>query len=198
MSLNRVWIHCDGGRYVRAWTRLAVLLGAAALLAACGPDNPQPAPSSAPATSAVSSAPSSPTAGAGAASALDAYRGMWDAYVEAIRIPDPAYPDLARYAQGDALEVFVAGLTSVQRDGLVGEGDVVLDPRATTVRPNASPPTVDIEDCVDTSDSHLVKQDGSPYEDTPGGRQAATATASQLDDGTWKVTSFALLAVGTC
>jgi len=129
---------------------------------------------------------------------LDAYRGMWKAYVEAIRIPDPAYPDLARYTQGDALKVFVNGLTSVQRDGLVGKGDVTLHPSVTGVNPNASPPTVEIKDCVDTSQSHLVKKDGSPYQDTPGGRRSATATVAHLADGTWKVASFALLAVGTC
>ncbi len=182
------------------WIRLALLFGATAVvLAACGPNRPEPAPSSAPATSATSSAPSSsPTAGAGAATALDAYRGMWKAYVEAIRIPDPAYPDLARYTQGDALKVFVNGLTSVQRDGLVGKGDVTLHPSVTGVNPNASPPTVEIKDCVDTSQSHLVKKDGSPYQDTPGGRRSATATVAHLADGTWKVASFALLAVGTC
>lgn len=182
------------------WIRLALLLGATAVaLAGCGPDSPTPSPSTMPATSASSSAPSpSSTAGAGAATPLDAYRGMWKAYVEAIRIPDPAYPDLARYTQGDALKVFVNGLTSVQGDGLVGQGDVTLQPKVTTIRPNASPPTVDIEDCVDTSKSHLVKKDGSPYQDTPGGHRSAAATATQLPDGTWKVSSFALRAVGTC
>jgi hypothetical protein len=129
---------------------------------------------------------------------MDAYRGMWTAYVDASRIPDPQYAGLARYTQGDALKVFVNGLTSMQRDGLVGQGDVTVHPKVTTIRPNASPPTVDIEDCVDTSKTRLVKKDGSPYKDTPGGRQSATATASQLDDGTWKVTSFALQSVGTC
>jgi hypothetical protein len=123
---------------------------------------------------------------------------MWRAYVEAIRIPDPAYPDLARFAQGDALRVFVNGLTSVQRDGLVGKGDVKLNPSVTGANPNASPPTVEIKDCVDTSQSHLVKKNGSPYQDTPGGRRTATATVARLADGTWKVASFALLAVGTC
>lgn len=183
------------------WIRVALLTGATTMvLGACGLGSPEPAPSSAPATSTTSSAPSSssPSAGAGAATAMDAYRGMWKAYVEAIRIPDPAYPDLTRYTQGDALNVFVNGLTSVQRDGLVGQGDVTLNPSVTGVNPNASPPTVEIKDCVDTSQSHLVKKDGSPYQDTPGGKRSATATVARLADGTWKVASFALLAVGTC
>jgi hypothetical protein len=135
--------------------------------------------------------------GTGGATALDAYRAMWKAYVDASRIPDPQFPDLTRYAQGDALSVFVNGLTSMQRDGLMSRGDVVLHPKVTTVRPNASPPTVDIEDCADTSKTQLVKKDGSAYQDTPGGRQSTKVTVTQVD-GAWRVTSFALWGVGTC
>src|SRR5262249_33341362 len=126
MSLKtRLRIHSGGERNVGTWVRPALLFGATAVvLAACGPGSREPAPSSPPATSATSSAPSSASPTAGAPTALDAYRGMWKAYVDAIHIPDPNYPDLARYAQGDALAVFVKGLTSVQRDGLVGQGDV--------------------------------------------------------------------------
>jgi len=178
--------------------RIALLVGATAVaLSGCGPDRPSPTPSTTPATSATSAAPS-PSPTAGSATPLDAYRGMWKAYIDAIRIPDPNYPDLARYTQDDALAVFVRGLTSVQRDGLVGQGDVTLHPKVTTIRPDASPPTADIEDCVDTSKSHLVKKDGSPYQDTPGGNRAATARVTRLADGTWKVTLFALRAVGSC
>jgi len=123
---------------------------------------------------------------------------MWKAYVDASRIPDPQFPDLARYAQGDALTVFVNGLTSMRRDGLISRGDVVLHPKVTALRPNASPPTAEIEDCADTSKTQLIKKDGSAYQDTPGGRQSAKATVTQISEGVWKVTSFALLGVGTC
>jgi len=123
---------------------------------------------------------------------------MWRAYVDASRIPDPQYAGLARYAQGDALNVFVSGLTSMQRDGLISRGDVVLNPSATGINPNASPPTVEIKDCVDTSKTRLIKKDGSAYQDTPGGRQSAKATATRISEGVWKVTSFALFGVGTC
>lgn len=188
------------GQRRHAATQLALLPIATAVLVACGPGSPAPTLSTAPATSATSpaSSPPSPTSGTGAATALDAYRGMWRAYVDASRIPDPQHADLPKYTQGDALKVFVNGLASMQRDGLVGQGDVTLHPKATTVRPNASPPTVDIEDCVDTSKTRLLKTDGSPYADTPGGRQSAKATVSRLDDGAWRVTSFALQSVGTC
>lgn len=181
------------------WTRhVLTAVAVAMLLASCGTDSPTPVSSLTPTTSTPAPATTSPSTAAGAGTALDAYRGMWRAYVEAIRIPDPHYPDLTRYAQGDALEVFVRGLTSVRRDGLVGKGDVTVRPKVTESRLAASPPTVNIDDCVDTSQSHLVKADGSAYKDTPGGRQSAKAIVSQVDATQWKVSSFALYAVGTC
>ncbi|GAA1883897.1 hypothetical protein [Asanoa iriomotensis] len=129
---------------------------------------------------------------------MDAYRGMWKAYVEAIRIPDPNYPDLARYSQGDALDVWVKGLTSVKDQGLVGQGDVTLSPAVKSANPNTTPPTVEIRDCVDSSKTHLKKQDGSPYQDTPGGKRSTTATVARISEGVWKVTKIAIYGVGTC
>jgi len=190
-----------GGRLVRFKARYLLALGvAAAALAvtACGPGEPAQPATTASATVGPSSPSATPAASAGAATALDAYRAMWKAYTEAIRIPDPAYPDLARYTQGDALAVFVKGLTSVQNNGLVGQGDVTINPAVKGANPNSVPPTVSIEDCVDTSKSHIVKKDGSAYQDPPGGPTKATATVSRLADGSWKVTSFALFAVGSC
>lgn len=176
----------------------SLLAGTLLVVAACSPNTPTPTPSApAPSTAPPATTSPSPTV-SGAATAMDAYRGMWRAYVAAIKIPDPSYPDLAVYAQGDALKVFVNGLTTVQRDGLVGQGDVTLNPNVVAAKPNATPPTVDIQDCVDTSQSHLVKKDGSAYQDTPGGKRKAVATAARMDDGSWRVISFALLAVGTC
>jgi hypothetical protein len=187
-------------RHLPGAARLVSLLGCAALLtlAGCSASSPPSAPgTSAPSAVQTSDTVPSTPADAGAASALDAYRGMWRAYVEAIRIPDPSYPDLARYTQGDALQVLVTGLTSVRDDGLVGVGDVTINPRVVAERPG-TPTTVDIEDCVDTSQSHLVKRDGSPYQDNPGGRQSARATTTEVSPGRWMVTSFALFGVGTC
>ena len=136
-------------------------------------------------------------AGVGAATALDAYRQMWRAYMQALRVPDPQYRVLARYTQGDALRVFVTGLTTVRNDGLVGVGDVTINPRVVAQR-LGTPSTVNIEDCVDTSQSHLIHRDSSPFPDNPGGRQSARATATEVSPGAWKVTSFALFGVGTC
>ncbi len=179
--------------------RLGVVLAAMALAAACGPAKPQPhqtSPSAAPATPAAVSP--SPAAGAGAATALDAYRQMWKAYLAAIKIPDPSYPDLAKYAQGDALKVFTDGLTRVQDQGLVGAGEVTINPSVVASMPNATPPTADIADCADTTNTRLAKKDGSAYQDTPGGKRKVTAKAAQQADGSWKVSALAVHDVGSC
>jgi hypothetical protein len=177
----------------------AVLALAGVLLAtaACGTDDPGPSMPLSPSVQTSVSVNPSP-AQSGAATALDAYRGMWKAYVDALRIPDSSHPDLQRFIHGDALTLFKDGLAMAERDGLVGEGDVNLSPSVVAAKPNATPPTVDINDCVDTSQTRLVKKDGSLYQDTPGGKRKAVVTAARMDDGLWKVISFALLDVGTC
>jgi hypothetical protein len=193
----RLPIRLRGGHLVRTSARwLPVGLVAALVLAGCDRGQQQPAPTASATSAAASATPSTPTEGA--PTAVDAYRGMWKAYVEAIRVPDPSYPDLARYSQGNALNVWVKGLTTVQKQGLVGQGDVTLSPSVTAANPNTNPPTVEIEDCVDTSQTRLVKKDGSPYQDTRGGKRSAKATVARVSEGAWKVTEFALFGVGTC
>jgi hypothetical protein len=180
-------------RRMRRWVAAVV---AAAMMAGCPAPPSQPPPATSPRPTTTTSAPSS--APGGAATALEAYRRMWTAYLEAIRIPDPAYPDLARYSQGNALNLWVRGLATVQQQGLVGRGEVTLNPSVRAANPNASPPTVEIEDCVDTSRTRLVRKDGSPYQDTPGGRRSARATVARVGERVWKVTEFAIFGVGTC
>jgi predicted small lipoprotein YifL len=193
-------IHTVEGGRVRRRGLLVASLAMVMLLAACGSNGPGSAPGPEPTTGTTSTqTPPSPGGDAGgAATGLDAYRGMWQAYQEAIAIPDPDYPELARYAQGDALRVLISGVTSVRDQGLVGVGEAVLNPRVVAELFALTPPQVKIDDCMDTSQTHLVKRDGSPYEDRPGGRRSVEATAVQLDDGTWKVAEFVLHEVGTC
>jgi hypothetical protein len=201
------FIHSRGqsvvrGRFVARSVRLMLLmLSTTLVLSACGPNSPQvagPTSSSPPSATASVYPTASSTVGAGAATAIDAYRGMWKAYMDAGRIPDPAFPDLARYAQGDALQLFVRGLTSMKNDGLVSKGDIILNPKLTAVHPNTDPPTAEIEDCVDTSASQLVKKDGSAYQDKPGGHQSVRAVAARVGDGVWIMTQVGVFDVGTC
>lgn len=130
--------------------------------------------------------------------ALEAYRGMWDAFSAASRVADPEHPDLAMYATGDALEVLVAGLEANRREGLVSDGgQVALYPEVVEVEPADVPTEVRIADCADTSDTRRVRPSGPPFTDSPGGWRQVTATI-RLVDKVWKVTDFAVQEVRSC
>lgn len=188
------------GARIDRWA--AVLMTAPlALAVGCQRDGTDPTPEDAGSPPALTTP--SPTASldpveAAEEAALEAYHGMWDAYVEAISIPDPELPALSRFAADDALAVLVDGLEQVERDGLAGRGDVVLNPEITEFSPPDAPTAAEIADCVDTSDSELYRRDGRPYEDTPGGLRRAQATVREAGGGAWKVVGFALYEVGSC
>ena len=191
-----------GGSILRTIARLLGLGTTAAAmclaLTACGPGSPDRQQSQAPRAtatttrSATSTSPADPAEGA-----LSAYRSMWKAFIAASDVADPAHPDLGRYADGDALKILVNGVKDLQSKGLVNQGDVVLTPSVTATSVSVKPAQVQIVDCVDTAGTHLVKKDGSAYNDSPGGRRSAQIKVTETATG-WKVTSFALFAVGTC
>jgi hypothetical protein len=132
--------------------------------------------------------------------ALDAYRGMWAAYGAAGGPPeaDPQDARLAQYATDRALQVLVNGLTSMREDGLIIEGDARLFPEVTELTPEPSPTHARIEDCADSTESSLVRTDGEPYEDEPGGRRLIIAEVQHMGEEGWKVFDFAVLGVGSC
>jgi hypothetical protein len=188
-----------------AWLTLA------AALAACGSDSPPsqgsgPAPrvslgTPAPTPSASESGQgltADPRAAA-AEQAVAAYRGMWQAYDAALRVPDPSSADLARFAADEALRVLVSGVASVKGRGLRGTGGVAVSPRVVEFSPVDEPVRVLVRDCMDSSGSRLVRASpGPPYHDTPGGRRRGAAEVRRQADGSWKVAKFGLEAVGTC
>jgi hypothetical protein len=132
--------------------------------------------------------------------ALAAYTGMWAAYDAAGRPPaaDPNNPEPARYADGSALDALVNGLVSMSESGLVFEGQVVFAPEVVDISPASAPTRARIEDCADSSGSVRVRADGEPFEDEPGGLRRIIADLEQTGEGVWKVTSFAVLEVGSC
>lgn len=187
---------------IRAARRRAALLPAALVivsLSGCGssPASHEPAPVSLPPFT-HSSAASQDAAAAGR-NALDSYRGMWQAYQEALQVPDPGSSELARYATGDALDTLIKGLQSVKDQGLKGTGTVSLAPEITSVSPAAAPTEIDVTDCMDSSDSRLVRVSPGPtYDDSPGGHRRVLATVRRQPDDSWKVSNFGAQAVGTC
>ncbi len=191
-----------GGRSmvsIRPAAQLAVVM-LALVLASC---TSKPAPSSSPSAPRValrspSPSPSDPRAAAVQAG-VDAYRGMWQAYNDAIEIPDPDTSTLPKYATGKALTTLVGALKSVKDQGLKGTGQLVLAPHVTEITPADAPTSIGIQDCYDDGATHVVRASpGPPYQDTPGGKRLCVATVERQADGTWKVTQFSLGKVGTC
>lgn len=167
-------------------------------LIACSRSAPEARHSSAPSASLRPPSPTTPAASS-TQGAVVAYQGMWNAYLDALRNPDPHDPALARYATGAALKTLVAGVREVQDKGLKGEGEFILKPRIEEMEPASVPTKVRIRDCLDTAQSRIVRASHGPaYYDKPGGRRLCIATVERQRDGSWKVISFGLHEVGSC
>lgn len=183
------------------WSLRLLLVAVVVSLAACDKASPEPSLSPAPQVSLASPSPTAvPTDRDSAVQAADrAYRGMWDAYLRVLTAPDPANPELAQYAAGEALKALSNGVREVRDQGLKGEGKFVLSPQVTAVAPTDTPTKISIRDCVDTRQSRIVRASPGPtYSDKPGGLRLCLATVQRQSDGSWKVTSFGLREVGTC
>lgn len=105
---------------------------------------------------------------------------------------------LAQYATGDALSAISRGMYADHLNGLVTKGEPKNDPKVTSATPAANPTTVMISDCGDST--HWLKYrkgNGELADDEPGGRQTIAAEVKKLN-GAWKVTRFAVEAVGSC
>ncbi len=172
-------------------TRVTVaLIVTAVALAGCrsGGRGTQP---TAPASSATPGASAS-SVGPGDAAVM-AYRGLWAAFVEAAKTSDPDAPDIRKYASDNALKLIVGGLVSNREQGKVVKGNLVLNPKATTV----SATEATILDCVDATNWLEYKTSGELWDNKPGGKHRTTATVKAVD-GTWKVSTFNLEGTGTC
>lgn len=183
---------------------VAVVLLLVVLLAGGGCSAAAPervdAPSTPPVLRAPSPSPPDPVSAA-AQAALAAYAGMWAAYDEAGRAPqaDPDHPALAQFVTRDALEGLRTGLGRLRERGLVFEGGYALTaPEVVDLDPPDAPTRAEVEDCLDSRDWVVVRADGGEYDDEPGGRRAVFADIELGEDGVWRVTGFALRAVGTC
>lgn len=149
-------------------------------------------------TTSSSSAPSSvsPADRAGQQAAA-AYTGMWQAMAKAGETADWKSAELAKYATGDALGVINRSLYTDHLNGVVSKGRPTHDPQVSSAEPPDDPATVMISDCSDSS-NWLKYKDGRLLDDTPGGRRSITAEVKKQQDGTWRVTRFAVQGVGSC
>ncbi|WP_415830059.1 hypothetical protein [Kibdelosporangium persicum] len=129
--------------------------------------------------------------------AVAAYRDMWQAMAKAAETADAQSPELAKYATGDALGVLNRSLYADRLNGVVSKGRPTNNPTVSTVDPTDKPTTVAVADCSDSS-NWLKYKGGKLLDDTPGGRRSITAEVKKQQDGTWKVTRFAVEKVGSC
>lgn len=164
----------------------------AVTVSACTKDNPVATPLVPPSSGVASATPPS-----NEELVLRAYRGMWDAYVEAGKTSDPDAPDLRRYASDNALKLIVSALVTNREAKKIILGDLKIDPKVTAVKEGDNPPTATVADCVDSTKWLVHKTSGELWDNEPGAKHRATATVTLSADG-WKVSQFTLERGGTC
>jgi hypothetical protein len=191
-----------GLRFFGVTGGLVATLVVTVMLAGCGSDgegSSEPTAGSQTTPAPTPAASASPEPADPAQVALAVYVAMWDAYDEAARDPqaDAEEAGLDRYATGDALAMVTDLVASLREDGLVAEGSIDHSPRVTEMSPEEDPSSARVEDCADTSDQTVVRADGGPYEDEPGGLRLIFADV-ELHEGVWTVTALGIGRVGSC
>lgn len=176
---------------------VAVLAGLVVIAAAGGCAGAEPAKDSRTPLPSVP-APTQDARGSAEEAALDAYRGMWQAYAKAGLTANPDEPSLSVHAAGEALTNLKNGLAKLRRDGEVVKGEYRSDPQVTEASPAATPSSISVQDCLNTERFLTYKTaTGALADDVPGGNRAVRATVTRDDSG-WKVSSFGVQAVGSC
>ncbi len=147
--------------------------------------------------------PSSPaasvlgTAASAERDALSAYRGLWDAFVNAAATSNAETPELRKYASDQALKLIASSLYMDQQEQRITKGQVQLNPKVSAAAPIAAPTKITITDCVSDEKWLKYKADGELVNDVAGGKHATTATVTSTPDG-WRVQTLMLRESGTC
>jgi len=128
---------------------------------------------------------------------LDAYTGMWHAYVTAARTADYQPGALSQYAAGDALMILTRSLYDNRRHGVVLRGAPALDPKVTGMTPAGNPGSSAVTDCADDSRWLQYTTAGKPAGGAPVGRHRIYAQL-RLFSSAWKVTNLVVEKAGTC
>nr|WP_205807779.1 hypothetical protein [Micromonospora sp. HNM0581] len=125
--------------------------------------------------------------------ALAAYSGYLAASRTASRRSDPQEPQLTRFLADPLLTRVRFSLRQARQNGAVSAGTLRSEgPTVTSMDLDATPPTAEIQDCVDASDYRLVYlADDKVVPGSRGSRHLATATANQYPDGRWRISTGA-------
>ncbi|SCE84357.1 hypothetical protein [Micromonospora mirobrigensis] len=179
-------------RHSRRWATCLVVTVAAGIPTGCGgtaQPGGEPVPRAAAATEAGPDAAAEEAAGK---AALAAYSGYLTASGTASRRGDPRHPELARYAADPLLTRVRLAIREAKEHGAMRTGKLVSDPTVTSVDLASTPPTVEIQDCLDATGWRLVyAKDHRPVPGARGGRWLATATAARYPDGRWLISTSA-------
>ncbi|WCN81746.1 hypothetical protein [Micromonospora sp. LH3U1] len=120
--------------------------------------------------------------------ALDAYSGYLAASRTASGRSDPRAPELSRFIADPLLTRVRLSIRDAKEHGAMRTGTLKSDPTVTAVSLDATPATVDIQDCLDTTGYRLVfAKDKRVVPGSGGGRHLSTATATRYPDGRWLI-----------
>jgi hypothetical protein len=174
--------------------RAGLLLGVVAvsllLLTAChsgGSTGSSVSPSS---VASASPSPSvDPAVADASAKALAAYNGYREAMVTAEANADYNNPDLPKYLADPLLTQAKGDLYQKRQQGLVMIGRPQWSPKVSTVNVSTRPYTVQITDCLDTTNWDTVNKATGKSVAVPGQakKYIVTSEAKQYDDGRWLI-----------
>jgi hypothetical protein len=125
---------------------------------------------------------------------LAAYSGMWNDLANASHTANWRDTSLKDHATGEALAEILSGLYSLSQKGLVSKGAPVLHPHVTS----STASTADVRDCASSTNwLSYVAATGKLENNVPGGNRVIEAHV-ELADGAWRVTFYAVGALGSC
>ncbi|MFF5334739.1 hypothetical protein [Streptomyces sp. NPDC013181] len=127
--------------------------------------------------------------------ALAAYRGMWDAQVEAYSSGSLKDARLSDYTTGDAAANIVEAFTYYKERDLAFKGGPVTEPKVSAVDVTSSVHTATIDDCVDMTGVLVRRSTGKPIAKAKeGDRHPWTATATTAKDGKggWRISDYTI------
>jgi len=157
------------------------ILAGALLVTGCGTPGPGPLPD--PTRAAPVSTVDAADRQAAERAALDAYAGYLRASREANRAGDPLHPALTDYLADPLLTQVRLAIRDAHDHGARRTGTLTSDPTVTLVSLEGSPPTVEIQDCLDATGYRLTYVDGDrAVPGSAGQRYLVTATATRYHD----------------
>lgn len=133
--------------------------------------------------------------------ALAAYRGMWDAQVEAYSSGSMAKARLGEYTTGEAAQKIIDAFTYYNQQGLAFKGKPAMGPKVSAVDLGSDLHTATISDCVDMAGVVVRRATGKPLALAKNGDRhpwTARATTAKAGGTEWRITDYTIDKDRTC